>query len=106
MRRHLLGLLGLTLVALGMPAAFGWIETSESRGPLFAALFRLGLELGVLWLAWPDLVRLTPRLATGLIAVALMLLVLPRQMLVVGALVFAAWLLARRWFATPIPPRS
>lgn len=104
MRRHLLGLLGVALIVAGLPASLGWVEVGKDRTAFFATLFRIGLELGVLWLAWPDLVRLTPRLATGLILGALLLLVLPRQMLVVGVLVFVAWLLARRWFATPIAP--
>lgn len=106
MRRHLIGLIGLAIFVLGLFApALGWGGESEDREAVFAMLQRIGLQLGVLWLAWPDLVRLTPRLAAGLILGALLLLVVPRQLLVVAVLVFVAWLLARRWLGES-PSRS
>ncbi|MEO1524633.1 MAG: hypothetical protein AAFX06_04315 [Planctomycetota bacterium] len=45
-------------IALFATAVFFWLASSDSSGEFFAAAcFRIGLVLGALWLAWPQLKR-------------------------------------------------
>jgi hypothetical protein len=55
-RRHLLGLIALASLAVAVVTTF--CPPLEYYQPAGAMGLRIGLVLGVLWLAWPDLHRL------------------------------------------------
>ncbi len=74
MRRHLLGLIALT--SLGLAAALYW-TTYQAAG---AMGLKVGLVLGALWLAWPDLHRL-PRWAWYVLPIVCVMLIYARQFL-------------------------
>ena len=58
MRRHLLGLIALTSFASA--AVLSWYPPLAPYQTTGAMGLRVGLVLGVAWLAWPDLHRLPP----------------------------------------------
>ncbi len=75
MRRHLLGLIALTSLAL---APLLYWTTYQAAG---AMGLRIGLVMGALWLAWPDLHRL-PRWAWYVLPIACVILIYARQLLI------------------------
>lgn len=86
MRRKTLGILALLLLAVGIIAAFRGPPDGSARG-FAGGCIRVGLVLGALWLAWPQIQGLLTNL--------------PRRM--------AAWvagLFTRRGRSTPERPCS
>jgi hypothetical protein len=79
MRRHLAGIIALVLVGLaGVVCLYPPLE--DYRAAAFVAL-RVGIVMGVLWLAWPDLNRL-PRWAWFALPIGLIALIYARPIVV------------------------
>jgi hypothetical protein len=72
MRRHLAGLIAFTLFCVA--AVVCTYPPLEGYEPTALAGLRVGIVLGVLWLAWPDLDRL-PRWAWFVLPVGLIALI-------------------------------
>jgi hypothetical protein len=96
-RRHALGLIALAMLAFAA-VIFFWPALSLYQ-PAAAMCLRVGLLLGVLWLAWPDLHRL-PRWAWYAMPIAVVVLVYAQRILVFAAptlvVAIAVYLLYRR----------
>ena len=86
MRRHILGL--IVLVLLGFAAITCLYPPLEDYRVAALVGLRIGIVLGVFWLAWPDLDRL-PRWAWFALPVGLIVVTYAR-----GILIYAAPLLA------------
>ena len=79
MRRHLLGLITLALLAWAAVATcYLPLRDYEPAGKI---ALRIGLVLGVLWLAWPDLHRL-PGWAWCVLPIGLVVLIYAKSLLV------------------------
>lgn len=80
MRRTLIAACAVLLLAIA--AALGiWQQFETLRGgwqPLAAACLRVGLLMGALWLAWPQLNRLPSWLLGALCALLIVLALRPR----------------------------
>ncbi len=97
MRRHILGLIALAL--LGLATIVCLLPPLADYQVLALGGLRVGIVLGVLWLAWPDLNRL-PRWAWFALPIGLIAVIYARSVLIFAApLVGAAivvYLLYRR----------
>lgn len=109
MRRHVLGILGLLLVAGG--AITLW--RGELAPEWSSAMLRIGLVFCALWLAFPQLVTLLKRFPPWLLATiaggGMIVAARPRSIVFIGPVVlaialvqFIGWLV--QWFAKPPPP--
>ena len=85
-RRHILGLIALALLAFGAIACL--CPPLADYQVLALGGLRVGIVLGVFWLAWPDLIR-QPRWVWFALPIGLIAVVFAR-----GILIFAAPLLA------------
>ena len=85
MRRHILGLIALLLLAFAAIACL--VSSLAEYKPIALAGLRVGIVLAVFWLAWPDLNRL-PRWVWFALPIGLVLVIYAR-----GVLIFAAPLL-------------
>ncbi|MBM4088101.1 MAG: hypothetical protein FJ276_01535 [Planctomycetes bacterium] len=111
MRRHLLGIISLLLLAA---AAYGLMRfgTKESHAEFLSSVcLRGGLVLGAIWLALPQLIRLfksTSPWFVGLLGAASAVIVLrPRTIVVLGpAILLLAVLHFFGWLIRPLPDRS
>ena len=77
MRRHLAGLISLTLLLVGGFLYF-WPPEWENSAPLAASCIRIGAVLAAIWLAYPELNRLPGWLAPVCTATAIAIAVRPR----------------------------
>lgn len=98
-RRHALGILGLMLLIGGIFFAFGWSAPSSTQSAS-GSMIKIGLVLGALWLAWPQVDRFlakTPAwlLATSLIGIIL-IVVRPITALIVLPCLALLWLFGPR----------
>jgi hypothetical protein len=105
MRRHALLMLAILLLIVFL---YGWITNGLNDGDatvFFTTCERIGLVLGAMWLAYPQLVvvaaRTSSRFVLMMIGIGLIILVRPKSvfilgpvMLVLAALQFAGWLMA------------
>jgi hypothetical protein len=80
MRRHLVGICSLVLLA-GAGLFLLFPPTSVMATEWQAACGRMGLLLGLLWLAWPQAVRLPRWLLIAVPLAALVLVLRPRYFL-------------------------
>ncbi len=98
MRRRLIGVVSLSclLAAGAMMATEEW-DTLQ-RSMLFSTCVRLGLTLGAIWLAFPQVEAITRRVSPiwfGLAAVVLIVLIArPKALLVIGPLLGVVAVLA------------
>ena len=90
MRRHLLGILSAVLLLTGITgvAIYG---VGDGRSSMWASVcMRLGLLLGAIWLALPQLMQLSGRtsafLLTALMVLGSIIAVRPRTVVVLGPL--------------------
>ena len=68
MRRHLLGIIGLLLIAIGLVGQLKF-SGANNQSELAGILIRSGLLLGALWLALPQLATIPPWMfGAGLLA--------------------------------------
>lgn len=93
MRRHALGIIGLVfLITFVIMLVTG--NATSARSAFFASIcMRVGLILGMSWLAYPQLERIArrlPRWAWALVAIGLLVLVAVPKMFPVAFAVFAA----------------
>ena len=72
MRRHLLGIIALLLIVVGVAAllAGGWANGPFSFVP--SSCIRVGMVLGTLWLAFPQIMDLTTKVPPWLIGAILL----------------------------------
>lgn len=104
MRRHILGILAIGLVAAGLSLLLLY-ETRENQAAAGFCI-RVGLVLGAFWLAWPQLqvllVRWPPWLLGCLALGGLVILAQPKLILYVGALL--AIIAALQFFSRFLKP--
>jgi hypothetical protein len=88
-RRHLLGISGLVLMIVG---AAGWVMEPTGAAAAFGqgVLLKVGIVLGLFWLAYPQVVRFPRWLAGAIFMTGIALAVRPRA---VAALARASLLL-------------
>ncbi len=104
MRRHLLGILSLVLLA---GAVYGLLRygTAESQASMLSSMcLRIGLVLGAIWLAFPQVRQLSGTMSPWMVApfalLGIIVLARPRTAVVMvpialalGVLAFVGWLL-------------
>lgn len=94
MRRHAFGIFALIFVIAGV--YFALQPPRETTQWFYGVLLRVGLVLGALWLAYPELSRVPPWLF-GVLAVAIgIVMVRPRLIIIVAPAVVAIWILRPR----------
>ena len=110
-RVHLLGLIGLVFLAtgIGLLIAKGW--NSDEWSMAAGMCVRIGMTLGALWLAFPQLVDLTSRVSPWtLAAIVIGLLIVvarPRTILFVAPVLLAIGLLQFvGWLFKPLPRKG
>ena len=90
MQRYLLGFLALVLLAGGIGGLVVYGVGDSQSSMLASICIRMGLVLGSIWLAMPQLVQLSGRasgiLLTALVTCGVVLAVRPRSALVLGPL--------------------
>lgn len=77
MRRHAVGLIALVLLVSGL-AVWLWAPSTEVYQMLLAACWRVGVLMGVVWLAYRDVERMPPWLV-AMFPVFLVLLLVSRK---------------------------
>ena len=102
MRRHLLGL--IALVSLLLAAVLSGYPPLADYQTVGAMSLRVGLVLGAVWLAWPDLHRL-PAWVWYILPIGFAALIYARGILVflfpALAIAMAAYLLYRKLWRSP-----
>jgi hypothetical protein len=107
-RRHLLGVFGAVFLATGISLLIAK-GIDDSRWSMMASIcVRVGLTLGALWLAFPQLIDLTSRVPPWMLAAivigGLVIIARPRTILYVGpALAAIAVLQFIGWLFKPLP---
>ena len=105
MRRHALLIFAILLLIVFL---YGWITNGLNSGDatvFFTACERIGLVLGAMWLAYPQLVlvasKTSSRFVFLMLGIGLIILVRPKSvfilgpvMLILAGLQFAGWLMA------------
>ncbi|MGD0897084.1 MAG: hypothetical protein ABR915_04565 [Thermoguttaceae bacterium] len=99
MRRHILGILALLLLAAAAVLALWPGAGGCQQFELFC--WRLGTVLAVWWLAYPDLRRLPAWLLGALPVVAIVLVWRPRYVLLVIPVLVVLAILKPRWGDRP-----
>lgn len=107
-RRHIMGSLGIAFLlgGLGLLIVKG---TGDSQWSMFASIcMRVGLMLGAIWLAFPQVVALAKRFPPWLMATiaisGLVIAARPRMILYLGPVVAAiAFLQFVGWLFKPLP---
>jgi hypothetical protein len=105
MRRHVLGILSLILLAVSIA---GWstygLDESEAKGFAFSSCLRIGLVFGASWLAFPQVVQMASRVsvpfAVLMSVIGMIIVIRPRTAIVflpvmagLAALQFMGWLM-------------
>ena len=111
MRRHAAGILALLLLAT---AGYGFARyglNAEDSSFFWSSCWRVGLVLGAIWLAFPQLMKLTDTVSPAVLAVvgtiAVVVVVRPRTIIVLGPiLVLLAILQFFGWLLKPPPKKS
>ena len=108
MRRHAVGI--LSLILLGCAAVLLARFDDNSTRAAGSICLRLGLTLGAVWLALPQLVtistRFPPRLLVALLVGAVILVARPRSFPVVVLIVaLVAIIELVGWLLKPLPPQ-
>jgi hypothetical protein len=93
-KRQMLGLVALgMLVAGGTIAIAGWVASTAAA--LAGPLFRAGLVLGAVWLAWPQINRLISRIpqyfAVGLGVLLLIGVIKPKVLFIAVPIALLLW---------------
>ena len=111
MRRHILGILSCLLIGsyCVMLLRFGFDETQESWAA--SICMRIGLVLGTIWLAFPQVLQIFERVSPAIIGFilvgALIVAVRPKAILYIGPVLAAiAFLHFVGWLFKPPPPRQ
>ncbi len=95
MHRPTAGWLAILLTAAGVVLVFGNFGRNELES-LGAACLHIGILLGLLWLAEPQLRNLPAWLVVGVIASAVILVVRPRLFPIAFVVMLAMWFLYPR----------
>jgi hypothetical protein len=93
MRRHIMGFLGLVLFIAGACAFTFGIDDGFFAG----AGVRAGAVLLVLWLAWPQLIRIPPWVFVGGFIAAAVIAIRPSWAIWVIPILVVLWLVMPRW---------
>ncbi len=111
MRRHAAGILAFLLLAT---AGYGFARyglNADDSGFFWSSCWRIGLVLGAVWLAFPQLMRLTEHVSPAVLAVvgtiAAVVVVRPRTIVVLGPiLLLLAILQFFGWLIKPPPKKN
>ena len=95
MHRPTVGLIAVILLG-GALALWLWPRDWGCYQALLGACLRLGAVMAALWLAHPQLRRLPPWLADGLLVTVLLVALRPKLLLLAVPLLVAFWLLRPR----------
>ena len=93
MRRHLLGIISLTLILIGAAGFYQSRSPSGDVSPMAGYLARAGIMLGAIWLAWPQIqqvFRKFPPWLLGAIGVAVLVLIVSSKLVWAVGLVLIA----------------
>jgi hypothetical protein len=94
-RRHLLGVVALLLFATA-----GWLAwkgpAAQFESMVLASSLRIGAVLAVIWLAWPDLAKLSPFFLIACGAAIVVMLRWPQAMVYLLPVLALFWLLRPR----------
>ena len=94
-RRPLVGITAVLMLSIG--AGFYWSPPSSLDGSAIPAVFmRVGMLLGVLWLALPDLGKIPGWLWMNILLTVLVVAWRPRAALIVVPALFVGWMLRPR----------
>ncbi len=107
MQRHAVGLLALILLTAGLAGLFVYGVADDRTSMYLSICIRIGMVLAAIWLAFPQLLRLTEEFSpwmVGMLALCGIVVILrPRSivvigplMLVLGTLYFIGWLLNKK----------
>ena len=95
MRRHLLGIIALLLLA-GAAVYWIWPPEGSAAQQFEAACWRVGALMAVLWLAYPQLLRLPGWLWPGLTMLLMILAIRPKYFLLAVPVIVALAVLRPR----------
>jgi len=107
-RRHIMGLFGIALLLAGVGLLFTK-GASDSQWSMFASIcIRVGLMLGAIWLAFPQIIGLAKRFPPWLLATAgvtaFTIAAFPKRIVYLGPIVAAiAFLQFVGWLFKPLP---
>ena len=107
-RHHLLGIIGLAFLTTGIGLLVAYGVNNSQWSMLASICVRVGLTLGALWLAFPQLVDLSTKVPTWLLVTivigGLIVIARPRTILYVApALAAIAVLQFIGWIFKPLP---
>ena len=89
MRQHAFGILAILFISGGV--YFAWQPPDGATQWLYAVLIRMGLVLGAIWLAYPELSRVPPWLY-GILAIGIGLVMINLKLIVIFApVIIAIW---------------
>ena len=92
-RRPLLGVLSLILLAIGFAI---WVAGAETMMGISGPGVRVGVLLGTVWLAYPDLKRIPAWFSRVLLVALCVIVVRPKAALFAVPLILAIWFLRPR----------
>lgn len=95
MRRHLLGIIAIVLLVIGVVMFFVRLE-DETYTFFQAACLRVGLVLGAIWLALPQLESMSRWLYRAVLVVAIVVAAFSRYAVILVPLLLAMWFIKPR----------
>jgi len=99
MQRTILGILSAALL---LGALITWLIAPDQY-PLWGGMLRVGIVLGAIWIAIPNVVTLFGKLPPWLLAATFVGVCVmawrPATILIVGPILAVLWVLVPRWFA-------
>lgn len=97
MRRHAIGILALLLLAIGFIGLLVYGVDDDRTSMLLSMCMRIGIVLGTIWLAFPQLLQLagksSPWMLILLVVCGLIVAMRPRTIFVIGPLLFVLGIL-------------
>jgi hypothetical protein len=106
MERNILG--AITMLFLLIAGLLWFWGTTWGIDPIVpAALFRIAIMLGIIWIAVPNIHWILARVPSWLLGISLLLMAMmvvrPRSIILLGPVLLALWLLAPQWFGKRKP---
>jgi len=97
MRRHAVGIVALLLLATGVTGLIVYGVGDDKTSMLLSVCLRIGMVLGAIWLAFPQLLQLAGKSSPwmlGLLSICGIVIILrPRLIVVIGPLLFVLGIL-------------
>jgi hypothetical protein len=111
MRRHIMGAIGLVLLASGIAVLWRYGVSESTISTAASVCLRAGIVLVAIWLAMPQLAQVTKRVPPwllGSIALGTVALVIRPKLVVVVAPILGIMLVVQfvTWLFKPLPPQK